>query len=68
MKDRSLYSKRIVVPFGATRRIAEHFGITMQTVRNALRFITEGELPDMIRKEAVTNYGGSLATTKKIAI
>ena len=42
--------------------------VTMQTVRNALKFTTDGELPDMIRKEAIQNYGGALSVVKKTTV
>lgn len=49
--------KRILVETGEKKKLAEYFAVTQQTVRNALRGITEGEQPDRIRAEAL-NRGG----------
>lgn len=61
IKYRILYEK------GTIRRLAERFGVSEQTVRSALRFATEGELPDLIRSTAIKEYGGVL-TRKPIII
>lgn len=42
---------------GTVKKMAQAFGVTDQTIRNALRFISEGELADKIRKEAIEYYG-----------
>lgn len=44
---------RILYERGMIKALASHFGVTDQTVRNALRGITEGEQPDLIRREAL---------------
>jgi hypothetical protein len=49
--------KRILIFNGDTKRLAKQFGVSTQTVRNALRFITVGDLPDMIRLEAIRRGG-----------
>lgn len=48
---------RIRVERGETKRMAKLFGCTDQTVRNALREVTEGELTERIRKEALSAGG-----------
>lgn len=50
-KPRILYEK------GVIKKIANRVGVTEATVRLALRFATEGEQPDLIRKIALTEYG-----------
>lgn len=49
--------QKIIVERGQAQEIARIFNVTDQTVRNALRFITEGEMPDRIRKYALTHGG-----------
>lgn len=49
---------RIIVPHGQTTRLAKHFGVSVQTVRNALTYTFESEQAAAIRKDAVMNYGG----------
>ena len=51
MKARILY-ERGVIP-----RIAKRCGVTEATVRLALRFVTEGEQPDLIRQVAIKEFG-----------
>ena len=41
-------------------KLAKYFGVSEHTVRNALRFVTEGEQPEAIRNEALKNYGCAL--------
>lgn len=65
MENNTIQTKRIVILYRYTRRIAQHFGCSGQTVRNALRFLTDGELPDAIRKEALKNYGGAISTINR---
>lgn len=59
------YRKKIIVPFGAVQKIAKEIGCSDQSVRNALRFITSGDQPDKIRKEAIENYGGEIYSISK---
>lgn len=49
--------ERILVETGEKKKLAEYFGVTQQTVRNALRGLTEGEQPDRIRAEALKRGG-----------
>lgn len=49
--------QKIIVDRGEVIRIATLFNCTDQTVRNALRFVTEGEQPDRIRAEAIRSGG-----------
>lgn len=48
---------RILYERGAIPKIAKRVGVTEQTVRLALRFATEGDQPDLIRKVAIDEYG-----------
>lgn len=43
---------------GTIIKLAKEMGLNEKTVREALRFVTEGEQPDLIRKKAVLEYGG----------
>lgn len=45
---------------GVIPKLAKYFGVSEHTVRNALRFVTEGEQPEAIRNEALKNYGCAL--------
>lgn len=47
----------IRVARGETKRMAVLFGCTGQTVRNALREVTEGDLTERIRREALRTGG-----------
>lgn len=49
----------VIVPHGATTRLAKHFGITIQAVRNALKYQCNSDQAQAIRREAVQNYGGT---------
>lgn len=42
---------------GVVSKLSSRFGVTEQTVRNALRFSTEGNQPDLIREVALKEYG-----------
>lgn len=48
---------KILYEKGVVPKIAARFGVTDQTVRNALRFSTEGEQPDAIREVALKEFG-----------
>lgn len=61
----TIYAKRIIVPVGNVKRIATEIGVSPQAVRNALRYLTEGERPNQIRKEALENYGGAVSTVSR---
>lgn len=49
----------VIVPHGVTTRLARHFGITIQAVRNALKYQCNSDQAQAIRREAVQNYGGT---------
>ena len=49
----------IIIPYGSRSRMAKELGVSMETVRKALKYITDSEEAIRIRKEALTNYGGS---------
>ena len=51
----------IIVPHGTRGKIAKELGVSTETVRRALKFITDSEEAVKIRKEALTNYGGTEA-------
>lgn len=42
---------------GVVAKLAKRFGVSDNTIRAALRFATEGERPDLIRKTALKEYG-----------
>ena len=54
----------IIVPHGQTTKLASHIGCTIQAVRNALKYISDSEQAQRIRREAVENYGGTETTIK----
>lgn len=56
--------KKILTERGEVARIAKLYSVSGQTVRNALRYITEGETSDAIRKEAID--AGGVVITRKI--
>lgn len=49
----------IIVPFGSRTRMTKELGVSMETVRKALKYITDSEEAVRIRREALTNYGGT---------
>lgn len=59
----STYKSEILYKRGVIPRVAKRFGVTEATVRNAFRFSTEGEQPDLIRKTAIKEYGCVLTQT-----
>lgn len=61
-----LYRARILYEKGVIPKIAKEFNVSENTVRNALRFTTEGEQPDAIREFAL-KYCGCALTKKPIA-
>lgn len=56
----TLYKARILYEKGVIPKIAKEFKVSENTVRNALRFVTEGEQPDAIRKFALEYCGCAL--------
>lgn len=58
--------KQILVARGEVQRISKLFNVTDQTVRNALKFITEGDEPDKFRAEAIK--GGGKVTGRAIKL
>ena len=53
----TIYKARILYDKGVIQKLAKHFSVSDHTVRNALRFVTEGEQPDAIRSAAIKYYG-----------
>lgn len=43
---------------GTLGKLAKDIGVTTRTVQYALKYITEGEQPDLIRERAVKYYNG----------
>lgn len=58
-KQRYKKTPVVIVPHGMTTRLAKHFGITIQAVRNALKYQCNSDQAQAIRREAVQNYGGT---------
>jgi hypothetical protein len=58
--------EQVVVPYGQASRIAKHFGVSIQSVRNSLKYIYESDLAAAIRKEAIENYGGKKVILNEI--
>lgn len=57
---------RIVLEYGAQKKLAHHFGISDETVRRALRYASQdNDLHRKIRQEAITNYGGQEITVTR---
>lgn len=54
----------VIVPHGMTTRLAKHFGITIQAVRNALKYQCNSDQAQAVRREAVENYGGTETTIR----
>lgn len=50
-------TKKIEVEHGAVKRLAEKFGVSMETVKRALNYTTNSELSHQIRQEAVLGGG-----------
>jgi DeoR/GlpR family transcriptional regulator of sugar metabolism len=57
---------RILVERGSVKKLATLFEVSEQTVRNALRYITEGETPERIREKALSS--GGIKTKRKFQI
>ena len=51
---------RIVIEYGAQKKLCKHFNVCDETIRRALRYKgdPDNELHKKIRHEAVTVYGG----------
>lgn len=52
-----MYKAKILYDKGVIKKLAKHFNVSDHTVRNALRFVTEGEQPDAIRSASIKYYG-----------
>lgn len=63
----AIYRHRILYEKGTVPKLAKRFGVCENTIRYALRFYTEGEQPDLIRKVALEEYG-CVISTKPMAI
>lgn len=50
--------QRILMKHGTSIKLSQEMGVSDRTVREALRFATEGQQPDLIRQKAVRDYGG----------
>ena len=58
----ALYKSTILYERGVIKKLAARFNVTDRTVTNAMRFVTEGEQPDLIRATAIKEYGCVLTT------
>lgn len=58
----TIFRHRILYEKGVISQLAKRFSVTPTTVRNALRFATEGDQPNLIRKVALEEYGCVLST------
>ena len=59
-------TSRIYVERGETARLAKIYGVTQQTVRQALRCITNTDTAEKIRQDALK--GGGFVIKRKIKI
>lgn len=55
---------KIIVDRGVQTKLAKDIGCSTRSVQNALRFVTEGEQPDLIRIKAIRDYNGVLIKRK----
>ena len=61
---RKANKSRIILPHGKKQMISKSLGVSTETVRRALNFISESEEADRIRREAIEHYGGTLVNMK----
>ena len=61
---RKATKSRIILPHGKKQMMSHDLGVSTETVRRALLFISESEEADRIRREAIENYGGTLVNMK----
>lgn len=61
---------RIVLEFGVQKKLCQHFGVSDETIRKALRYVCpNNEFHERIRREAINNYGGQrIQVTKRITL
>lgn len=50
---------RILVPYGMVGRLATRFNVNRKTIQTALAYMTNSELANNIRKEAMKYYRGT---------
>ena len=56
---------KILMDYGAKRELAEKFGVSEVTVRDALKFKTKSNIANMLRKAAL-EMGGVLKDVKTL--
>ena len=56
---------KILMDYGAKRELAEKFGVSEVTVRDALKFKTKSNIANMLRKAAL-EMGGALKDAKTL--
>ena len=56
---------KILMDYGAKRELAEKFGVSEVTVRDALKFKTKSNIANMLRKAAL-EMGGVLKAAKAV--
>ena len=49
----------IILPHGNRGRLAKELGVSTETVRRALKYITDSDEAIKIRREAIENYNGT---------
>ena len=59
---------KILMDYGAKRELAEKFGVSEVTVRDALKFKTKSNIANMLRKAALEMGGVLNAKTLKEAV
>ena len=52
--------QKIIVDYGVQKKLAKEIGCSTRSIQSALRFVTEGEQPDLIRIKAIRDYKGIL--------
>lgn len=57
--------KRIILPYGGNRRLAEELGVHEMTVYCALRFHSDTEIQNKIRETALKDFGGQIVILGK---
>ena len=55
---------KILYGRGVVRKLMKEFGVSDNTVRQALKFVTEGEQPEAIRRYALKYLGCKVAVEK----
>lgn len=67
-QQKTIKTFRIVLEFGVQKKLCQHFGVSDETIRKALRYVCpDNKFHEQIRREAINNYGGQrIQITKPI--